>query len=246
MILIGNVGGGAGFWFGTSSETKPTPVANSVLIEGDTGKLFFTNGGAWSEAVNTAYPAVSHSHAASSITSGVLDAARLGSGATGTNFLRGDGVFTSPPGGTEAFAVGMVCVTLVNTNPSILLGYGVWLPFGSGRVMVGYDALDTDFDAARKTSGAKTVTLTAAQSGLVQHTHVQNAHNHQILRERSATTGAAPTQIARTADATSTVDTAVFTENATAVNQDAGPSAAAEAHSNVQPSIAVYMWERTA
>ena len=246
MILIGNVGGGAGFWFGTSSETKPTPVANSVLIEGDTGKLFFTNGGAWSEAVNTAYPAVSHSHAASSITSGVLDAARLGSGATGTNFLRGDGVFTSPLGGTEAFPVGSIFISVSSTNPSVSLGYGVWLAFGAGKVIVGQDVLDTDFDTAEETGGAKTVALTAAQSGLPQHTHTQNAHNHQILRERSATTGAAPTQIARTADATSTVDTAVFTENATAVNQDAGPSAAAEAHSNLQPYIVAYMWKRTA
>ena len=245
MIDIGG-NGAQKFWFGLSSETKPTPAANSVLIEGDTGKLFFANGAAWAESVNTSYPAASHAHDAAAITSGTLDAARLGSGATGTNFLRGDGTFASPPGGTEAFPVGSIFISVSSTNPSVSLGYGVWLAFGEGRVIVGQDVLDTDFDTAEETGGAKTVTLTAAQSGLPQHTHTQNAHNHQVLRERSATTGAAPTQIARTADTSSTVDTNVFTENATAVNQDAGPSSAAEAHSNVQPYIVAYMWKRTA
>jgi len=132
----------------------------------------------------------------------------------------------------QAFPVGSVFISVVATNPATLLGYGTWSAFGAGRVMVGLDSGDTDFDTVEETGGAKTVTLTAAQSGLPQH-------RHQMLRERSATTGAATTQIARTADTSSTVDTNVFTENIAAAD-------ASQAHANVQPYIVAYFWKRTA
>ena len=135
-------------------------------------------------------------------------------------------------GGSEAFPVGSVFLAVVATNPATLLGYGTWSAFGAGRMLVGFDAGQTEFDTVEETGGAKTVTLTGAQSGLP-------AHRHQVLRERSATTGAATTQIARTADTSSTVDTAVFTENVVAAN-------AAEAHSNLPPYIVAYFWKRTA
>ena len=135
-------------------------------------------------------------------------------------------------GGGPAFPVGSVFTAVVSTNPATLLGYGVWLAFGAGRMLVGLDALDPDFDTVEETGGAKTVTLTAAQSGLP-------AHRHQMLRERSATTGGATTLIARTSDTSSTADVNVFTENVAAAN-------AAEAHPNLPPFIVVYLWKRTA
>src|SRR3990167_4308957 len=142
------------------------------------------------------------------------------------------------------YPIGAIYTSVDSTTPATLFG-GTWSAFGAGRVMVGLDSSDTDFDTVEETGGAKTVTLTAAQSGLPQHTHTQDAHRHQMLRERSATTGGATTLIARTSDTSSTSDTNVFTENTTAVNQNAGPTAAAEAHTNVQPYIVVYMWKRT-
>lgn len=127
----------------------------------------------------------------------------------------------------EAFPVGSVYVAVVSTNPNTLLGYGTWSAFGTGRVLVGIDAGQTEFDVVEEIGGAKTHTITTAE---------MPAHNHQILRERSATTGGATTQIARTADTSSTVDTNVFTENA----------GSGSAHNNLQPYIVVYMWKRTA
>lgn len=150
----------------------------------------------------------------------------------GTKFLRDDMVWANPPGGGNAFPVGAVFIAVVSTNPATLLGYGTWSTIAAGRVLIGLDSGDTDFDTVEETGGAKTVTLTAAQSGLPQH-------NHQTLRERSGTTGGATTQIARTADTSSTVDTNVFTENVAAAN-------AAQAHSIVQPYFVVYIWKRTA
>lgn len=81
-------------------------------------------------------------------------------------------------GGGAAFPVGSIFLSTVATDPATLLGYGTWAAFGTGRLLVGLDAGQTEFDTLGKTGGAKTVTLTAAQSGLPQHTHVQDAHNH--------------------------------------------------------------------
>ena len=168
-----------------------------------------------------------------------------------------------------AWPVGSVFIAVVATNPNTLLGFGTWSAFGTGRTLVGIDTGDPDFDVVEETGGAKTVTLTTAEMPSHTHTqdahthtqdahtHTQNAHLHQTLRERSATTGGATTLIARTSDTSSTVDTAVNTENATAVNQNAtatNQNATATnqttggggAHANVQPYVVVYLWKRTA
>ena len=137
--------------------------------------------------------------------------------------------------------MGSVFIAVVATNPATLLGYGTWVAVASGKFIVGFDASDPDFDTVKETGGAKTHTLSTAE--MPAHTHVQDAHRHQILRERSATTGGATTLIARTSDTSSTVDTAVFTENATAVNQNTGGGGA---HNNLPPFIVYYLWERTA
>ncbi len=162
-----------------------------------------------------------------------------------------DGVYSpvghTHPGGSEAFPVGAVFIAVVATNPATLLGYGTWSAFGAGRVMVGLDSGDTDFDTAEETGGAKTVTLTAAQSGLPQHTHTQNAHTHEFW-PRSGTTGAVSSIVTGTLDTSSTISGAnqPHIQAATATNQNAGPANAAEAHSNVQPYIVAYFWKRTA
>jgi microcystin-dependent protein len=71
--------------------------------------------------------------------------------------------------------VGFIYISANNTNPATLFGFGTWQPI-TGKVLVGVDVNDTDFDVAGKTGGAKTHTLTVAQ--LATHTHVQDAHNH--------------------------------------------------------------------
>ena len=164
------------------------------------------------------------------------------------------------PGGSEAFPVGSVFIAVVSTNPGTLLGYGTWSAFAAGRVLVGLDSGQIEFDTVKETGGAKDVTLTAAQSGLPQHTHVQDAHNHtqnshtHVITSQTATTGSATSYEHGTLDTSSaeaeatevTGATTATNQTATAVNQNAGPTAAAQAHTNLQPYIVVYMWERTA
>ena len=157
-------------------------------------------------------------------------------------------------GGGEAFPVGSVFISVVATDPATLLGYGTWAAFASGRVLVGIDAGQTEFDAALETGGAKTHTLTATEMPVhthVQdaHTHTQDAHSHVLTQLRDATTGGATTNIALSADTSSTLGTKV-TGSTTATNQNATPTnqntGGGGAHNNLQPYIVVHIWERTA
>ena len=151
--------------------------------------------------------------------------------------------------GGEAFPVGSVFLSVINTDPATLLGYGAWTQIAGGRVLIGQTGGDTDFDTAEETGGSKTSTALLAHTHTQDaHTHIQDQHRHQTLRERSATTGGATTQIARTGDTSSTVDTAVFTEyttptnqNATAVNQSTGSGTS---FSLMNPYFVVYIWKR--
>lgn len=120
------------------------------------------------------------------------------------------------PGGSEAFPVGSVFLAVVATNPATLLGYGTWAAFGAGRMLVGLDAGQTEFDTVEETGGAKThghtstqpadhgalthagaavaahtVTQPSAHTDILNHTHAtdsQGAHVHDEYRN-SATTG---------------------------------------------------------
>lgn len=195
---------------------------------------------------------------------GLVPIAQLASGTPdGTKFVRDDGTLQIPAGGSgnplDAWPIGSVFIAVVSTSPATLLGGGTWSAFATGRMLVGIDGGDTDFDTVEETGGAKTVSLTAAQSGLPQHTHTQNSHNHtqdahaHVEQTFGTTTGGSAgltrdTSMSGSAVAVdvSTATAVATNQAATATNQDAGPSAAAEAHPNLPPYIVVYMWKRTA
>ena len=52
------------------------------------------------------------------------------------------------------YPVGSIYISVNPTNPSDYLG-GTWEAWGSGRVPVGIDTTDTDFNEAEKTGGSK-------------------------------------------------------------------------------------------
>lgn len=82
------------------------------------------------------------------------------------------------PGGSplDAWPIGSVYIAVDATSPAVRFGGGTWAAIGAGRVLVGFDGSDADFDAAEATGGAKTVALTEAQ--IPAHTHAQASHNH--------------------------------------------------------------------
>ena len=130
---------------------------------------------------------------------------------------------------SNAYPVGSIYMNCSNaTNPGTLLGFGTWSSFGAGRVLIGIDSSDSDFDTAEETGGSKTHTLTEAQLP---------SHRHQVGSNDSGTgTGGAAGNMELVRDA--------GTGNGPAVNSSFTGSG--QAHTIVQPYIVVYMWKRTA
>lgn len=128
------------------------------------------------------------------------------------------------------YPVGSVYINAgVATNPATLFGFGTWIAYGPGKVIVGLDAGgDTDFDDLADTGGAKTVTLTAAQSGVPAHTHTS-----PLYSPNAGGNSGVPQNTPGGADTTSNPSNA----NAAAD--------AAQAHQNMPPYVVAYMWKRT-
>lgn len=86
--------------------------------------------------------------------------------------------WVTPAGGSEAWPVGAVFVSVVATDPASLIGYGTWQAIGAGRALIGVSAGDPDFGTAGTTGGAKTV---AAAGTVSQPTFIGSAlgtHSH--------------------------------------------------------------------
>lgn len=80
---------------------------------------------------------------------------------TDTPYYLKSGVVTPFAGGGSGseLPVGAIFVSIDPTNPATTLGYGTWAAFGTGRVLVGVDTGDTDFDTVEETGGSKTLTI---------------------------------------------------------------------------------------
>jgi len=104
------------------------------------------------------------------------------------------------------------------------------LPNLKGKVVVGLNASETEFDAMAETGGEKTHVLTEAE--LAQHTHIQNAHTHGFT-DATGTGGTAYPTIAAHGDAVGYNPTSAIA-NATPTNQNTGSNTA---HNNLQPYI---------
>lgn len=77
----------------------------------------------------------------------------------------------------RVYPVGSIYMSVDNTNPTTLFG-GTWIAWGSGRVPVGINSNETEFNTVEKTGGAKTHTLTTGQ--LPSHNHSLNNHTHSF------------------------------------------------------------------
>jgi hypothetical protein len=138
-----------------------------------------------------------------------------------------------------AYPVGSIYINATNnTNPGTLLGFGTWVAFGAGRVMVGFNASDPLFDAAEETGGSKDAIT-------VSHTHsvTDPGHNHVwgygIERDDSGS-GGSFNEYTRVPGSDATAIQTATTGITIATTGSSGTNA------NLQPYITVYMWKRTA
>lgn len=123
-----------------------------------------------------------------------------------------------------------------SANPSTYLGFGTWTAWGSGRVPVGINSSDGDFNTVNKTGGAKAVNIS--------HNHVESI-------------GADDTTMYLTAGANGGVYGSTINSSANRMTWKGNPTTGATrlnktstsgstAQSIVQPYIVCYMWRRTA
>ena len=153
---------------------------------------------------------------------------------TGGQFqLNGTNIFE------KIYPVGSIYINAaVSTNPGTLLGFGTWVAFGAGKVPVGIDSSDTDFDTAEETGGGKTASTT-----LPNHVHqwydgTRSGASSGIDFSSSFTRGSFNSSGAAS-DFSGDPDTSDFYT----ANPTTNPSITV---STIQPYIVVYMWKRTA
>lgn len=125
----------------------------------------------------------------------------------------------------QCYPIGSIYQSTEATNPATFMG-GVWERFGNGRVLVGVDEADADFNTANKTGGEKTHTLTIDE--MPSHSHRQyvsaNNGNDSIRRDWSSD------------GASSAYDQGMET----------GRAGGNRPHNNLQPYVTLYRWRRTA
>ena len=176
-------------------------------------------------------------------------------------FLRASGIWDC------IYPIGSIYFSVNNVNPSEYFG-GTWVAWGSGRVPVGVNVSDGNFNSVEKTGGASTVTLTTAQ--IPKHTHSVSgstnstgSHSHYendyLWANQAPTTGGNPAghQVTGSAGVWLTCRTQgggmraeLSTDPAGSHSHTfsctSGSSGSGNSHTNLQPYITCYMWKRTA
>ncbi len=123
----------------------------------------------------------------------------------------------------EKYHVGVLILDTTPTNPASYLGFGEWALWGQGRVPVGVDATQAEFNAVEKTGGSKTHTLSIEEAP---------SHVHAYPTNKPGTNyNWGPSSVQQSADAPR------------AATDNAGGG---KAHNNLQPYVTCYMWKRIA
>ena len=124
--------------------------------------------------------------------------------------------------------VGSIYMTTVETNPKDIFGFGTWELWGKGKVPVGVDTTQTEFNEVEKIGGEKTHTLLQKE---------MPKEIGQALIYDSGTTEQSSSTDALTTQWTNKFRSGLYN----VVNENGG-----NAHNNLQPYITCYMFKRTA
>ena len=198
--------------FNTEFTTVRTAVNSKADLNGDSGEDFAMNNGtaATQSAGNNTTKVATTAFVTTAVAA--LDAAAINA---------------------IVYPVGSIYTTISSTAPATLLGMGTWAAFGAGKVPIGIDSGDTDFDTAEETGGSKTASGNTGSHAL--SISEMPAHTHTV-----DTTGG---------EAGSTSRLAYGQSNTTKATSSTGGGAGhthTVSNSIVQPYIVVYMWKRTA
>ena len=143
----------------------------------------------------------------------------------------------------KMWPIGSVYINATNNlNPGELLGFGTWVQFGAGRVPVGIDTAQTEFNAPEKLIGHKELQAhqhSGSTSGVGDHTHGFSRDLVVTSASGSARAGSASGQQVAWGQIGSTNGAGAHNHSFTTDNAGGGNAG------NIQPSIVVYMWKRT-
>jgi len=163
------------------------------------------------------------------------------------------------------YPVGSVYINASSTtNPSSLLGFGTWVAFGEGRVLVGQNTSDTSFDTLEETGGSKdaiavshthTFSATTSSEGSHTHTVTDPGHTHSVYTfgasfpdgggsvNYGAQSYGSTYNIASATTGISVNSNGAHTHT---VSGTTGSSGSSGTNANLQPYVVVKMWKRTA
>lgn len=148
----------------------------------------------------------------------------------------------------DAYPVGSIYMSVNNENPSTIFG-GTWEAWGAGKVPVGIDTTQTEFDTAEKTGGEKNHTLVADEMPLHTHTIASSGnhtHTYTGFIQCSVTSSATYTAIAHKRFDSDGTSTPASMNSSGAHTHTVASTGGSVAHNNLQPYITCYMWKRTA
>jgi hypothetical protein len=141
------------------------------------------------------------------------------------------------------YPVGSIYSSTVSTNPNTLFGFGTWVAYAAGRVMLGngggFSAGDTG-GSADAIAVAHTHTYSGTTNGQ------SNTHTHSASVGTTASTGGflssdpGGSTTATVTTGNASVDHTHTYSGTTASSGSSGTNA------NLQPYVVVYMWNRTA
>ena len=143
------------------------------------------------------------------------------------------------------YPVGSIYINAgVTTNPGTLLGFGTWVAFGAGRVMVGLNGADALFDALEETGGSKDATV-------VSHTHTATVtdpgHIHQLANDFLSTVSSGVGEFSVRNSSQGLGDLGLVTSSsATGITVSNASTGSSGTNANLPPYITVAMWKRTA
>lgn len=142
------------------------------------------------------------------------------------NITLGGGVLRLSNEPLATYPVGTIIETTSEVSPAQLYG-GTWEEFGKGKVLVGRDTSDSDFNTILKTGGEKKHTLNIEE---------MPSHYHDTGRDIGYGEF-------RVDPHTGWINTNATTKWNDLTTQSVGGS---QPHNNLQPYIVVYRWRRIA
>lgn len=153
----------------------------------------------------------------------------------------------------KAYPVGSIYMNAaVSTNPATLLGFGTWVAFGTGKMLIGIDSGDTIIDTLEETGGSKNAVVVShthtVSDGAHTHTITDPGHTHSYVNPQGAGASYYPTSGLASINTTTTGSstTGITINESGSHTHTVSTEGSSGTNANLPPYIVVAMWKRTA